>query len=218
MKFLNNISLVPFVCGICLIESTKKQILDSNLDYKTIHKFFHLSNLKFNSILQKCNEKHKKKFDSLSTGKYHCAKINKHGWFRKLSDLQIPSEVIDIVSLGPNYSPSQKISKQDIIDTIKKVESSLLFLEINNNLKNEIREKVVNNIMHNFNKDTHISMEDENFANLKITKQFLKNNPDILFTNADKGNLIVWLKKSTCNTKMTDLLNTFTYTTVGPLI
>ena len=50
--------------------------------------------------------------------------------------------------------------------------------------------------MHNFNKDTHISMEDRNFANkLNVTKQFLKNNPDIFVTNADKGNLTVCLKK-----------------------
>ena len=49
-------------------------------------------------------------------------------------------------------------------------------------LKNEIREKVTNNIMYNFNKDTHISMENRNFASkLKVTKQFLKNNPDIFF-------------------------------------
>ena len=38
-------------------------------------------------------------------------------------------------------------------------------------------------------------MEDRNFSNkLKVTKQFLINNPDIFFTNADKGNLTVCLK------------------------
>ena len=57
--------------------------------------------------------------------------------------------------------------------------------------------------MHNFNKDTHVSMVDRNFANkLKVTKQFLKNNPDIFSTNAYKGNLTVCLKKSTYNTNM----------------
>ena len=62
--------------------------------------------------------------------------------------------------------------------------------------------------MHNFNKDSHISLEDRNFDNkLKVTKQFLKNNPDIFFINADKSNLTVCLKKSTYNTKMTDLLS-----------
>ena len=151
---------------------------------------------------KKCNEKHQKKFDLLSISKYRGRKTNKDSWFRNLSDLQIPSDVVDIVSLGPNDSVPQKISKQDVIDTIKNVESSLLSLDINSDLKNEIREKVTNNIMHNFNKDTHISMKDRNFANkLKVTKQFLKNNPDIVFANADKGNLTVCLKKSTYNTK-----------------
>ena len=156
------------------------------------------------------------KFDSLSTRKYRYRNTNKDSWFRNLSDLQISSDVVDIVSLGPNYSVPQKISKQDVIDTIKNVESSLLSLDINSDLKNEIREKVTNNIMHNFNKDANISMEDRNFANkLKVTKQFLKNNPDIFFTNADKGNLTVCLKKSTYNTKMTDLLsNTSTYISI----
>ena len=61
--------------------------------------------------------------------------------------------------------------KQHVIDTIKNVECSLLSLDIDSDLKNVIREKVTNNIMHNFNKDTHISMEDRSFANkLKVTK------------------------------------------------
>ena len=78
----------------------------------------------------------------------------------------------------------------------------MLSLDINSDLKNEIREKVTNNIMHNFNKGTHISMEDRNFASkLKVTKQFLKNNPNIFFTNADEGNLTLCLKKLTYNTK-----------------
>ena len=89
----------------------------------------------------------------------------------------------------------------------------MLSLDINSDLKNQIGEKETNNIMHDFNKDIHISMKDRNFANkLKVTKQFLKNNPDFFFTNADKCNLTVCLKKSTYNTKMTDLLsNTSTY-------
>ena len=81
------------------LENINKKILDSNLYCNIIDKFFYLSNLKFNSILQKCNEKDKKKFDSLLTRKYYRTKTNKDSWFRNLSDLQIPSEVIDIVSL-----------------------------------------------------------------------------------------------------------------------
>ena len=144
-----------------------------------------------NSILQKCYEKHQKKFYSLSTSKYHCRKTNKDSWLRNLSHLQIPSDIVNIVSLGPNYCAPPKISKQDIIDTIKNVESSLLSLDINSDLKNEIREKVTNNIMHNFNKDTHISMEDRNFVNkLKVTKQFLKDNPDIFLLILTKVTLL----------------------------
>ena len=57
----------------------------------------------------------------------------------------------------------KKISKQDVIDTIKNGESSLLSLDINSDLKNEIREKVTNNIMHNFNKDRGMSAGSDPF-------------------------------------------------------
>ena len=161
------------------------------MDCNTVNKFFHLLNRKFNSIVQKCNEKYQNKFELLSTSKYHRRKTNKDSWFRNLFDIQIPSDVVDIVSLGPNYSAPQKISKQHVIDTIKNIESSFLSLDINSDLKNEIREKVTNNIMHNFNKDTHISMEDRNFANkLKVTKQFLKNNRDIFLPLLTKVTLL----------------------------
>ena len=51
--------------------------------------------------------------------------------------------------------PLQKISKQDVIITIKNVESSLISLDINNDLKNETREKVTNKYnSHNFNKES----------------------------------------------------------------
>ena len=81
------------------LERIKKQILDSNLDCNTVNQFFYLSNSKFNSILKKCNEKHQKKFDLLSTRKYRYRKTNKDSWFRNLSDLLIPSDVVDIVYL-----------------------------------------------------------------------------------------------------------------------
>ena len=51
--------------------------------------------------------------------------------------------------------------------------------------------------MHNFNKDTHIPMEDRNFANkLKVTKQFFKKNPNIFFINAHKGIILLFVSKN----------------------
>ena len=46
------------------------------------------------------------------------------------------------------------------------------------------------------------------FSNkLKITKNFLKTNPDIFFTSADKGNLTICLNKYEYYTKMLNLLS-----------
>ena len=69
----------------------------------------------------------------------------------------------------------KKISKQDVIDTIKNGESSLLSLDINSDLKNEIREKVTNNIMHNFNKDRGMSAGSDPFLTVDHNFRWKKN-------------------------------------------
>ena len=45
--------------------------------------------------------------------------IPKH-FIRNLTNLDIPEDIIDVVSLGPKFSINEKINKNDIIDTLKK--------------------------------------------------------------------------------------------------
>ena len=66
-------------------------------------------------------------------------------------------------------------------------------------------------------KVNHISNEEKSFTNkLNTIKTFLKNNRNILFTRADKGNVTVSFNKSDYQTKMLELLSdTNTYQTVN---
>ena len=145
--------------------------------------------------------------------KYNPTLSCKDTFVKNLSYVQLPSEVIDTVSLGSNFSVPSKISKQQIIDIVKNVETSLQLLDINNDVKNEIREITTKNVNNFIKKEFHISKEDKKISkNLKITKKFLNDNPDIFFTKADKGNVTVCLKKSEYIIKMNNLLSdTSTY-------
>ena len=73
--------------------------------------------------------------------------------------------MIDIVSVDPDHSVLHKISKQNVIDTIKNLELSLFSSDIQENVKNEIRAKVTRNINNNLKKQSHISNENRTERN-----------------------------------------------------
>ena len=142
--------------------------------------------------------------------------VCKDTFVKNLSEVHLPPEVIDTVLLGSNFSVSSKISKQQIIDIVKNVETWLQLLDINNDVKNEIREITTKNVNNFIKKEFHISKEDKTISkNLEITKKFLNDSPDIFFTKANKGNVTVCVKKSEYIIKMNNLLSvTSTYISI----
>lgn len=96
------------------------------------------------------------------------------------------------------------------------MESSLSLLDISDDSKNKLGTKFSNVFINNLNKKEHISYQDRIFSKkLKSTKNFLKDNPNLFFTSADKGNVTVCLEKNTYVEKMTNLLfDPPTYTVV----
>ena len=173
------------------------------------------SELKFVTARKKYDNKQHKKFLLLKPKIRKT--VNKHQWVKNLSDTEIPSDVPDIVSLGSSFSSVSSISKDDVCTIVKIVENCLQSLDINHTIKNEIREIITNNVNMTLKKVNHISNEEKSFTNkLNITKTFLKNNRNILFTRADKGNVTVCLNKSDFQTKILELLSdTNTYQTVN---
>ena len=99
------------------------------------------------------------------------------------------------------------MSFNDVVSTVKNLESGLNSLNLDNDTITEIREGIVDNITRHSKKSIHISESDREFAkNLVHTKTFLKNNNDIFFTKADKGNLTVCMNISDYKQKMNTLL------------
>jgi len=57
-----------------------------------------------------------------------------------------------------------------------------------------------------FKKTQNNAIDKKIFPMLKSTREFVRNNPDIIFTRADKGNATVVLNKNTYIQKMEELI------------
>jgi len=117
-------------------------------------------------------------------------------WFINLSNDIIPLEVSNLLQLGEGFSiPCFKNKKQSVIEFIKDFES--IGFRGNNNQKLEIRNTVVTQLEKFINDRQHENnIQLELMRLLRITKTFFKDNTNIIFTKADKGNITVALDRA----------------------
>lgn len=156
----------------------------------------------------------------------------KQKWFVNLSNIEIPDRVRDFVSLGHKFSFNTPSNSTDFISCIKNVESFLLkdlssessgetqvepptpdisgnFTNDNHKTKKQIfRNKFCEILSNSINFNRHIQYNDRVFGNdLLKTKKFLKNNPNVFFTLADKSSTTVCIDKNEYKNKVNDLLS-----------
>ena len=142
-----------------------------------------------------------KKLNKLHSEKYGQARrFGNEDWIINLSDVLLPPKVVDMVSLGPKLNVKSNILyKNDIVDTIKNVESKLGIIDIDNNVKNDIRAVITKNIRQNLKNKVDLSHTEKIFEeNVKITKLVLKNQKEkdkVFFTKVDKGNVTVCINQ-----------------------
>lgn len=128
-------------------------------------------------------------------------------WFINLTDTIIPTNVTNLLQLGSKFClPFNNDKKLAIHEFIKDMEGN----STSNNIKNlkTLRSNLVpklSNFLHGKSKFNSIQNELINMH--KCTKKFCHDNPDILFTRADKGNVTVAMTKKYYTDKMEDLLN-----------
>lgn len=139
---------------------------------------------------------------------------NQNKWLVNLTNVDVPPNVQNTLALGKKFNPPSKIIPYEHI--IAGIESAIYYCQENE--RNDIRNKSVN-IITNFKNTGNfkvISKEDQTInRNVKSTKNFLLNNPSILVTNADKGNVTVLIDKNDYIEKMDLLLSdTNTYATI----
>jgi len=136
-------------------------------------------------------------------------------WFINLSHFEIPYKVQCLLQLGQNFSIPSTNTKNNIIQLIKNIENNIIKLQ--QDTQNEIRNRSIP-VIHNLTSQTlykdHIDTQIIDL--MKITNEFVKNNPNIIFTRADKGNITVALDKTEYLNKIDNMLkDTQTYSVIN---
>jgi len=141
-------------------------------------------------------------------------------WFLNLTNKMIPPEVTRLLQFGEKFCmPIYFNKKLAIHEFIKDVESNM---SVRNSNKQTMIRSITIPHFYKFLK----SSPTNNYIDLKLdrmhnaTKEFCRNNPNVIFTRADKGNITVALDRGDYIKKIEDLLNdtnTYTITKKNPI-
>jgi len=142
-------------------------------------------------------------------------------WFVNLSNKKIPEEVQLLLQLGEKFSVPivEKEKERTIVEFIKCIEKNI-FKEVDE-ISNQIRNQSIPIIKKIMKIPNSLEKNEKLILRLlKQTKHFATENPDILFTKADKGNVTVAMDLLDYNKKMTEIFsdqNTYTMVKRDPI-
>jgi len=136
----------------------------------------------------------------------------KDKWFINTNGTHIPKEVIGLLQLDESFCLSTFNKDRDIVECIKSVENNFNRHRINNS--NTFRNMLFP-LIKDIKNDNKSRLDLDILASVSSTKKFIKRNPDVIFTRADKGDTTVALDRMDCNNKMEiNLSDNNTYTLV----
>lgn len=207
---------------------TIEQQLQKDISTDLLVPFYCGQQLRLNKIVDMLTNDKQKKLSKLYH-RYHqnvtpiVTPPSNFAWFKNLTNKIIPPEVEQVVSLGNKFNlPNNNITEKDKVDIIKNVDANLYKQPPED--RNRIVQKVTSVVSSCMKKQQqmrhkhHFFVELEN--NLATTKTFVENNPEIMFTIADKGNVTVALEKSKYVDEVNKLLSdttTYKLLTKNPL-
>ncbi|XP_044764379.1 uncharacterized protein LOC123320947 [Coccinella septempunctata] len=168
--------------------------LVSRLPYDIFRDYSRTINRSFNTLFKKVKSVNMIKFEKLCRAQLRDNVLfqDNSNWFRNLSDIEIPRDVSDFLSLGPDFSVGY-INKRSLIKNV--------LMDVENILsevpqeQRDITRAQTTNIITNFNhrsdgvKQTHLQRL------FRKTQKFLKNNPELYIVRADKGGSTVAMNK-----------------------
>jgi len=126
-------------------------------------------------------------------------------WFKNLSNVDIPFNVQCLLQLRQNFSLPAFNTKNNIIEMIKNIENNIK--KLNLDIQSNIRNYSLQIIKKLFNKCAQTKKIYEKMScMMKSTKQFIKNQPNLILTRADKGNVTVALDENEYILKIESML------------
>ena len=135
-------------------------------------------------------------------------------WFRNLSSTVIPSNIQSLIQLGDNFSLPFPKKDSLTMEFIKNVENNIRKLPVASQTCVRNRSAPIINRLPSYSFPHSYALEELNRL-ASATSSFLKENPNLILTRADKGNVTVALNRDDYIQKMEALLNDReTYTVV----
>lgn len=188
--------------------------IKSNIPQEQYTPFFSFELQKQENNFNKIKQKNIKKLEKLTQKSAHKNANVCPNWLENMTDIEIPNDVADILSLGPKFSmPLEKITEKHIDDIIASVESGIKHLT--NDKADSIRHKITHAILRqkNHNNSNNRSLEAKILKQkINKTKTFIKNNPNIYIITPDKSNKTIIIDKKIYEEKMkAHLSDTTTY-------
>jgi len=160
-----------------------------------------------NITIDPCIYTNKQNINSLET-------INKK-WFVNLTHHVIPNKVQCLLLLEQNFALPSTNTKYIIHQLIKNIENNIN--KLHPDIQTEIRNRCIPLIHNLTSTQLHTDPKNNNIHKLfNITKNFTKNNPNIIFTRANKGNITVAMERENYINSVEEILNdTETYTRIS---
>jgi len=123
-------------------------------------------------------------------------------WFINTCNSHIPNEVISLLQLGKGFCLPPENKTDLIIAYIKHFENNFSMFIQQQTCVSSMRNQLFNFLKSLNNLDFYRTNIDLKILGaVSLTKKFIKDNPDILFTRADKGNIVVALDRGDYSTR-----------------
>jgi len=113
-------------------------------------------------------------------------------WFVNTTNILILNEVVGLLQLGQDFCLSTFNREENIIECIKAVENNFYIYIHNNNVFRNKLFPLIKELKQIVNRST---TDKDILLIVSTTKKFVSNNPNILFTRADKDNTVMTLDR-----------------------
>lgn len=165
-----------------------------------------LSNDSYEIELRRSNERVYKKFVKLTNTQDHLKNIKfDDSFIKNLTDLDIPEEMKLVLSLGPKFSISPE--EDPIIDLASDIELAIK-REVPQDAQRAARGEALYSLA-KFSKQNKSLTRIDKFLQKAIrkTREFLQQNPNVMVSNSDKGNVTIISNKDDYHRKIEELLS-----------
>lgn len=142
--------------------------------------------------------------------------LHTHNWVINLTKEEIPSNILNLLSLGDGFNILPNTINFEIAHVIADVENIIQYQDLHDNHKNHIRNEICNTLTnYSKNKSIYLKHLDKKFTrmhnkirnDIKELKNFQEHHPDIKILKTDKTKKTVLITANEYHNKMEILLN-----------